>query len=55
LGNGENYYNFSINQFLDDRNAGGNIVRQLKKKPYTRSKGYVFRYIKDKDIEKLNN
>ena len=76
MGNGENYYNFSIvvlkssndnsvirsfdyvfeiNQFLDDRNAGGNIVRQLKKKPYTRSKGYVFRYIKDKDIEKLNN
>lgn len=48
-------YVFEINQFLDDRNAGGNIVRQLKKKPYTRSKGYVFRYIKDKDIEKLNN
>lgn len=48
-------YVFEINQFLDDRNAGGNIVRQLKKKPYTRSKGYVFRYINDKDIEKLNN
>ena len=48
-------YVFEINQFLDDRYAGSNIVKQLKKKPYTRSKGYIFRYIKDKDIEKLNN
>lgn len=48
-------YVFEINQFLDDGSAGSNIVKQLKKKPYTRSKGYIFRYIKDKDIEKLNN
>lgn len=44
-------YVFEINQFLDDGSAGSNIVKQLKKKPYTRSKGYIFRYIKDKDIE----
>ncbi len=48
-------YVFEINQFLDDRYAGSNIVKQLKKRSYTISKGYIFRYIKDKDIEKLND
>lgn len=48
-------YVFEINAFLDDAHAGSNIVKQLKKRPYTRSKGYVFRYIQDIDNEKLNN
>lgn len=48
-------YSFEINQFLDDRYAAGNITRQLKKRSCTSSKGYIFRYIKDGDIEKLNN
>ena len=48
-------YVFEINTFLDDAHAGSNIVKQLKKRPYTRSKGYVFRYIQDIDNEKLNN
>ena len=48
-------YVFEINVFLDDAYAGSNIVKQLKKRPYTRSKGYVFRYIQDIDNEKLNN
>lgn len=45
----------SNNAFLDNAHAGSNIVKQLKKRPYTRSKGYVFRYIQDIDNEKLNN
>lgn len=48
-------YVFEINAFLDNAHAGSNIVKQLKKRPYTRSKGYVFRYIQDIDNEKLNN
>lgn len=48
-------YVFEINTFLDDAHAGSNIVKQLKKRPYTRSKGYVFRYIQDINNEKLNN
>lgn len=48
-------YVFEINAFLDDAHAGSNIVKQLKKRPYTRSKGYVFRYIQEIDNEKLNN
>ena len=48
-------YVFEINAFLDDAHAGSNIIKQLKKRPYTRSKGYIFRYIQEIDNEKLNN
>lgn len=49
-------YTFEINNFLDNRHAGNNISRQLKKgRTTTTSYGYVFRYIREGDYEKLQS